>query len=125
MIEDKLLQAACASILHAIDAQAVLACREGYRPGRGAGEAVRDLPCDRQYGRYGDVVEADIQGFFDHRDPDGWLEMRRLRVDERAFLGLLRKWLQAGLLETEGRVLHPDTGTPQGGVRSPVLANGS
>jgi RNA-directed DNA polymerase len=66
------------------------------------------------------VVEADIQGFFDHRD-QGWrLEMLRLRIDDRAFLGLTRKWLKAGILETDGRVLHPDTGTPQGGVVSPV-----
>ncbi len=48
--------------------------------------------------------------------------MLRLRIDDRAFLGLIRKWLKAGILETDGRVLHPDTGTPQGGVVSPVLA---
>jgi hypothetical protein len=51
VIEDKRLQAASARILHAIDAQACLGCRDGDRPGRGAGEAVRDLPFDRQYGR--------------------------------------------------------------------------
>ena len=54
---------------------------------------------------------------------DWLLEMRRLRIDDRAFLGLIRKWLKAGILETDGRVIHPDTGTPQGGVVSPVLAN--
>jgi len=59
VIEDKRLQAACARILNAIYAQEVLGCRDGYRPGRGAGEAVRDLTldqvqgrlCDRPYGR--------------------------------------------------------------------------
>jgi RNA-directed DNA polymerase len=66
VIEDKLRQAACASILNAIDAQEVLGCRNGYRPGRGAGEAVRDLSFDWPYGRYGDVVEADMKGVFDH-----------------------------------------------------------
>ena len=51
VIADQLLQAACARILNAIDAQALLGCRDGDRPGGGAGEAVRDLPCDWQYGR--------------------------------------------------------------------------
>jgi RNA-directed DNA polymerase len=53
VIEDKLLQAACASILKAIDEQDFLGCSSGSRPGRGAGEAVRDLTVDLQYGRYG------------------------------------------------------------------------
>jgi hypothetical protein len=42
---------------------------------------------------------------------------------DRAFLGLIRQWLKAGILETDGAVMHPETGTPQGGVVSPVLAN--
>jgi RNA-directed DNA polymerase len=116
VIEDKLLQAACARILTAMYEQEFLACSYGSRPKRGAGEAVRDLTFDLQYGRYGYVVEADIQGFFDHMD-HAWLwEMLRLRIDDRAFLGLLRKWLKAGILETDGQVIHPDTGVPQGGV---------
>jgi RNA-directed DNA polymerase len=122
-IEDKLLQAACTRILTAIDEQEFLACRYGYRPERGAGDAVRDLTFDLQYGRYGYVVEADIQGLFDHMDHDWLLERLRLRIDDRAFLGLIRKWLKAGILETAGRVIHPDTGVPQGGVVSPVMAN--
>jgi RNA-directed DNA polymerase len=56
-------------------------------------------------------------------DHDWLLEMLRMRIADRAFLGLIRKWLNAGILETDGKVLHPDTGTPQGGVVSPVLAN--
>src|SRR5919109_1350516 len=64
VIEDKLLQAACARILNALDEQEVLGCSYGYRPARGAGDAVQDLTFDLQYGRYGYVVEADIQGFF-------------------------------------------------------------
>jgi len=50
--------------------------------------------------------------------------MRRERIDDRAFLRLMRQWLQAGLLETDGHVVHPETGSPQGGCISPVLANG-
>jgi RNA-directed DNA polymerase len=53
VIEDKLLQAACASIRKAIYAQEVLGCSYGSRPERGAGDAVRDRTLDLQYGRYG------------------------------------------------------------------------
>jgi RNA-directed DNA polymerase len=123
VIDDTLLQAACTRSLNAIDEQELLACSDGYRPERGAGAAVRDLTCDLQYGRYVSVVEVDIKGLFDHMDHDWLLEMRRLRIDDRALLGLIRKWLQAGILETAGRVIHPDTGVPQGGVVSPVRAN--
>ncbi len=45
------------------------------------------------------------------------------RIDDAAFLNLIRKWLKAGILETDGKVIHPETGTPQGGVISPILAN--
>jgi hypothetical protein len=121
--EATLLQAACARRLQAISAQEVLAGRYGYRPARGAGEAGRDLPCALQYGRYGSVVEADLQGCFDHLDP-GWLrERRRWRMDDRAFPGLIRQWVQAGIPETDGRVRPPDPGTPPGGGVSPVVAN--
>ncbi|MGH8059185.1 MAG: reverse transcriptase domain-containing protein [Candidatus Entotheonellia bacterium] len=71
------------------------------------------------------MVEADIQGVFDPREHDWRLQRRGVRIDERAFLGLIRTWRNAGRLETDGRVLHPDTGTPPGGVVSPVLAHGS
>jgi retron-type reverse transcriptase len=122
VIEDKLLQAACTRILNVIYEQEFLACSYGYRPERGAGDAVRDLTFDLRYGRYGYVVAADIKRFFDHMDHDWLLEMLRLRLDDRAFLGLIRKWLKAGILETAGRGIHPDTGVPQGGVVSPVVA---
>jgi group II intron reverse transcriptase/maturase len=69
------------------------------------------------------VVEADIQGFFDNIDHDWLLKMLALRIDDKAFLNLIRKWLKAGILEPDGMVHDPVTGTPQGGIVSPVLAN--
>ena len=122
-LEDKLVQLACAKLLMAIYEQDFLDCSYGYRPGRGALDAVKDLTFDLQYGTYGYVVEVDVKGFFDHLDHT-WLEdMLRVRIDDRAFLRLIRKWLKAGILDTEGHVIHPETGTPQGGTVSPVLAN--
>ena len=123
VIEDKLVQAGCAKILMAIFEQDFLPMSYGYRPKRGAQDAVRDLTFELQFGCYGYVVEADVQGFFDNMDHDWILTMLRERIDDRAFLGLIRKWLKAGILETDGKVLHPETGSPQGGVVSPVLAN--
>ncbi len=49
--------------------------------------------------------------------------MLSLRINDRAFLCLIRKWLKAGILDTDGKVLDPNTGTPQGGIVSPILAN--
>ena len=122
-VEDKLVQAACAKLMTAIYEQDFLESSYGYRPKRGAGDAVKDLTFDLQYGNYGYLVEADVKGFFDHLDHDKLLAMLSVRIDDRAFLGLIRKWLKAGILEPDGQVLHPDTGTPQGGIVSPVIAN--
>ena len=54
---------------------------------------------------------------------DWLLRMLALRIDDRAFLKLIEKWLKAGILDTDGQVIDPETGTPQGGIVSPVLAN--
>jgi RNA-directed DNA polymerase len=69
------------------------------------------------------VVEADIQSFFDRIDHDQLMAMLERRIDDKPFLRLIHKWLKAGVLEPDGAVVHPVTGTPQGGVVSPVLAN--
>ena len=68
-LEDKLVQLACAKLRMAIYAQDFLDCSDGYRPKRGALDAVRDLTFDLQYGRYGYLVEVDVKGFFDHIGP--------------------------------------------------------
>ncbi len=122
-LEDKLVQRACAKLLSAIYEQDFLDFSYGYRPKRSAKEAVCDLTFNLQYGRYGYLVEADIQGFFDHLDHDWLLEMLAQRIDDKAFLRLIRKWLKAGILEPDGQIIHPETGSPQGGIVSPVLAN--
>ena len=101
--EDTLVQLAGAKLLTAIYAQDVLDGSDGYRPGRGALEAVRARPCDRQYGQYGSLVEADVQGFFDQMDHPWLLDMLRERIEDRALLRLIRKWLKAGILETDGQ----------------------
>ena len=123
VLEDKLVQVAATQILQAIYEVDFLPCSYGYRPGVGAHDAIRDLTAELQFGGHQFVVEADVKGFFDNLRWD-WLErMLQERIQDQAFLNLIRKWLRAGILEEDGRVSHPLTGTPQGGVISPVLAN--
>jgi RNA-directed DNA polymerase len=122
-VEDKLLQVAATRLLEAIYEQDFLRCSYGYRPGVGALDAVDKLTVKLQFGRYHYVVEADIKGFFDNMAHDWMVCMLAERIDDRAFLELIRKWVRAGILDTTGAILHPVTGTPQGGVVSPVLSN--
>jgi RNA-directed DNA polymerase len=122
-LEDKLVQLACAKLLSAIFEADFLDNSYGYRPDRSAKDAVNDLRFNLQFGKYGYIVEADIKGFFDNMDHEWLLRMLKERIDDAAFLDLIRKWLKAGILDTDGMVIHPETGTPQGGIVSPVLAN--
>jgi RNA-directed DNA polymerase len=122
-VEDKLLQLAVARLLEAIYEQDFLRCSYGYRPARGPLDAVDKLTVKLQFGRYEYVVEADIKGFFDNIDHDWMIRMLAERVEDKALLWLIKKWLKAGVLDTDGKVLHPITGTPQGGIISPVLSN--
>lgn len=122
-IEDKLLQKAVSRILESIYEQDFLVYSFGYRPGIGAQTAVGELTYELQFGGYGYVIDADIQGFFDNIDHDWLIKMLSLRIRDNAFLRLIRKWLKAGILDTDGKVIHPQAGTPQGGIVSPVLAN--
>ena len=122
-VEDKLQQLAVARLLEAIDEQDFLRCSSGYRPQVGALDAVDTLTITRQFGCYAWVVDADITKFFDTIGHDGMVRMLAERIDDGALLQLIRKWLKAGGLDTDGTVLHPVTGTPQGGTVSPILAN--
>jgi len=121
--EDKLLQLAVKRLLEAIYEQDFMRCSYGYRPNVGALDAVDKLTIKLQFGKYNYVVEVDIKGFFDNLDHEWLLKMVAERVDDKALLWLIRKWLKAGILETDGKVIHPVTGSPQGGIISPILAN--
>jgi RNA-directed DNA polymerase len=120
--EDKLLQTAVAKILEAIYEPIFKAGSFGYRPMLGALDAIKEVSTKLQFGGFNYIVEADIRGFFDAIDHERLMEMLKKKIDDKPFLGLIGKWLKAGVLE-EGRVIDPITGTPQGGIVSPILAN--
>jgi group II intron reverse transcriptase/maturase len=122
-IADKILQVAVSKILEAIYESEFLECSYGYRPRRGALDAVRDLSHVLRTGKYEYIVEADICGFFDHIDHEKLMGMLVERIDDRPFVGLIYRWLKTGILETDGRVVKPQEGSPQGGIVSPILSN--
>lgn len=122
VLEDKLLQQSVSQIVSAIWEGEFLGCSYGYREGRGAKEASDYLDHSLQFGGYQYVVEADIKGFFDNIDHEWMEKMLELRINDQPFIRLIKKWMKAGILTKEG-VIHPEKGSPQGGVISPVLAN--
>jgi group II intron reverse transcriptase/maturase len=122
-LEDKIVQRAVARILEVIYEQDFLDFSYGYRPKRSPQAASTELVRGLQFGPYGWVVEADIRGFFDAIDHDWLIRMLEQRIGDRKILRLVRKWLKAGILEPDQTMLHPETGTPQGGIVSPILAN--
>ena len=123
VLEDKLVQLAVSKILSSIWVQDFLSSSCGYRPGVGAKTGVKMLLDQLRNEKFNYVVEADIKGFFNNIDHDWLLRMLEQRIDDSAMLGLIKKWLKAGVLEDGANVIHPITGTPQGGVISPILAN--
>ena len=120
--EDKIAQRAVAMLLEAIYEQDFSPDSYGFRPRRSAHQALEELQRRPTYWQRCWVIEADIQSFFDTLDH----VMLRSFLDQRVRDGVVRrlidKWLKAGVLE-DGRIVHPDDGTPQGGVISPLLAN--
>ena len=122
-LEDKIVQMSARRLLEAIYEADFSTNSMGYRPGRGAREAGKQLRDAIFTRRVHWIVEADIKGFFDNMSHPWLIRMLEERIADRHFLRLIQKWLKAGILEEDGSELNPTTGTPQGGIISPVLAN--
>jgi group II intron reverse transcriptase/maturase len=120
--EDKILQRAVAMILEAVYEQDFLACSYGFRPGRSGHQALEALRDRLMESRGGFVIEIDIRKFFDTMDHRHLHAILRQRVRDGVLLRLIGKWLKAGVLE-DGCLTHPESGSPQGGVVSPILSN--
>jgi RNA-directed DNA polymerase len=121
-LEDKLVQRVMVEILNAIYEQDFLDCSYGFRPGRGAHQALDQVGrviCTRPTGW---ILEIDITAYFDTIVREQLMEMIEKRVSDDSVLRLIRKWIQVGVIE-EGRLLMSETGTGQGQPISPLLAN--
>jgi RNA-directed DNA polymerase len=123
-LEDKILQRAIVMLLQPIYEQDFLNCSYGFRPRRSAHQALQSFRDQLMNSRPrgGWVLEVDIRKFFDNLDHGHLRKFLRLRVRDGVLLRLIDKWLKAGVME-DGSVSHPDAGTPQGGVVSPILSN--
>lgn len=121
-MKDKLVQSAAAKILDCIYEQDFIKESYGYRLKVGAHTAIISISDELHFGKYSYIVEADIKGFFNNISHEWLTKMLNIRIDDKAFVNLISKWPRAGILEVDGQIIHPATGTPQGGIISPVLA---
>jgi len=120
--EDKVLQRAVAMLLEVIYEQEFHPGSYGFRPERGAHDALDALWKELMAIGGGWMIEVDIQNYFDTLNHGALRSFLDKRVTDGVIRRVIDKWLKAGVLE-EGSVSHPDSGTPQGGVISPILAN--
>jgi group II intron reverse transcriptase/maturase len=120
--EDKILQRAVKMVLEAVYEEDFLDSSYGFRPGRSPHQALQAIWEHTMELRGGWILDADIKAFFDSVDHGKLKEILDQRVRDGVIRRLIGKWLKAGVME-EGVIYHPETGTPQGGVISPLLAN--
>jgi RNA-directed DNA polymerase len=120
-VRDRVVQAAAKLVLEPIYEAEFLDCSYGFRPGRSAHDALDAIRVGVNRGRVF-VVDADIASFFDEIRPDVLRAALEERISDRKMLALLMGWLRAGVW-TGTQLVHPESGTPQGGVISPLMAN--
>jgi RNA-directed DNA polymerase len=121
-LEDKIVQRATAAVLNAIYEEDFLGFSYGFRPGRGTHDALDALVVGIDRKKVNWILDADIRSFFDTISQEWLVRFLEHRIGDRRIIHLIQKWLKVGILE-DGVVTASDTGTGQGSVISPLLAN--
>lgn len=121
-LEDKIVQMGIKRILEAIYENVFLPCSFGFRPGKSPHMALQALDTMIRKNRVDCIVDADIQNFFGTVHHKILMQMLKVRIGDQDLLRLIVRFLRAGVME-EGVLIQETTGTPQGGVLSPILAN--
>ena len=121
-LEDKIVQQAVVTILNQIYEEDFLSFSYGFRPGRSQHDALDALSYALLKKKVNYILDADIRNFFDNLDKSWVVKFMEHRVADPRILRLIQKWLKAGVTE-EGIWSEPKTGSPQGSVISPLLAN--
>lgn len=119
---DRVVQGALKLVLEPIFEADFKPCSYGFRPRRRAQDAIAEIHYFTSRG-YTWVVDADIKACFDEIDHTALLQRLRRRVEDKRILRLIKGFLKAGLLSEDGSARETITGTPQGGILSPLLAN--
>ncbi len=117
-LEDKIVQHAVRTVLQCIYEEDFLGFSHGFRPGRSQHQALDALAYAIYEKRVNWVLDADIQGFFDEIDRDWLIKFLELRIGDRRIVRLIRKWLNAGIIE-ETEWSDTGKGAPQGAVLTP------
>lgn len=120
--EDKIVQLGLNKILKAIYEQDFLNLSYGFRPGRNCHDALKALNRNIEYGRTSYIVDADIRSFFTKVNHEWLMKFLGARIADPNIQRLIRRFLKAGVME-QGRWEPTETGTPQGSIVSPILAN--
>ena len=123
-VRDRVVQTAALLILEPIFEADFLDCSHGFRPKRSAHQALDAIKQGLGRGKTA-VYDADLQGYFDSIPHDKLMKCVEMRVSDRNVLKLIRMWLKVPVQEGKGPSVRKQskTGTPQGGVISPLLAN--
>ena len=121
-VMDKIIQLASGNIIQAIWEPKFLPVSYGYRPGRDAHASLKEINHMIMGKPVNYILEADIKGFFDHVDHKWMRKCLEVHIGDPRFLNLITQMLKAEVTE-EGKITKTTTGTPQGGIISPILAN--
>src|SRR6516165_6551785 len=121
-LEDKIVQRAVVALLNVIYEEDFLGFSYGFRPGRGAHDAMDALCVGIHSKKVSWILDADIRSFFDEISQERLIRLLKRRIGDPRIIRLIQKWLKAGVLE-DGVVTVGDKGTGQGSVISPLLAN--